>query len=173
MDLKYAPKIALELNLKLHQVENTAKLLMEDATVPFISRYRKELTGSLDEVEVTAIRDRLIQLGELDKRREAILQSLAERDLLTEELKGKIDAAETMTELEDIYLPFKPKKRTRATIAKEKGLEPLANILFKQGAFNILEEAKKYIDAEKGVNCLLYTSPSPRDRQKSRMPSSA
>jgi len=151
MDLKYAPKIALELNLKLHQVENTAKLLMEDATVPFISRYRKELTGSLDEVEVTAIRDRLIQLGELDKRREAILKSLAERDLLTEELKGKIDAAETMTELEDIYLPFKPKKRTRATIAKEKGLEPLANILFKQGAFNILEEAKKYIDAEKGV----------------------
>lgn len=152
MDLKYAPKIALELNLKLHQVENTAKLLMEDATVPFISRYRKELTGSLDEVEVTAIRDRLIQLEELDKRREAILKSLAERDLLTEELKGKIDAAETMTELEDIYLPYKPKKRTRATIAKEKGLEPLASILFEQGAFDIIEEAKKYIDAEKGVN---------------------
>lgn len=152
MDLKYAPKIALELNLKLHQVENTAKLLMEDATVPFISRYRKELTGSLDEVEVTAIRDRLIQLEELDKRREAILKSLAERDLLTEELKGKIDAAETMTELEDIYLPFKPKKRTRATIAKEKGLEPLANTIFEQGAFNILVEAQKYIDAEKGVN---------------------
>ena len=89
MDLKYVPKIASELNLKLTQVENTAKLLMEDATVPFISRYRKELTGSLDEVEVTAIRDRLIQLEELDKRREAILKSLAERDLLTEELKRK------------------------------------------------------------------------------------
>ncbi len=152
MDLKYAPKIATELNLKLHQVENTAKLLMEDATVPFISRYRKELTGSLDEVEVTAIRDRLIQLEDLDKRREAILKSLAERDLLTEELKGKIDAAETMTELEDIYLPFKPKKRTRATIAKEKGLEPLANTVFEQSTFNLSEEAQKYIDAEKGVN---------------------
>ena len=102
MDLKHAQKIAQELNIKLHQVENTAKLLMEDATVPFISRYRKELTGSLDEVEVTAIRDRMNQLEELDKRREAILKSLAERELLTEELKEKIDAAETMTELEDI-----------------------------------------------------------------------
>lgn len=152
MDLKYAPKIAEELNLKLHQVENTAKLLMEDATVPFISRYRKELTGSLDEVEVTAIRDRMIQLEELEKRREAILKSLAERDLLTEELKEKIDAAETMTELEDIYLPYKPKKRTRATIAKEKGLEPLALTIFEQGEFDLSAEAQKYIDAEKGVN---------------------
>ncbi len=152
MDLKYAPKIAQELNLKQHQVENTAKLLMEDATVPFISRYRKELTGSLDEVEITAIRDRMIQLEELDKRREAILKSLAERELLTEELKEKIDAAETMTELEDIYLPYKPKKRTRATVAKEKGLEPLALMIFEQGDFNISEEAQKFIDTEKGVN---------------------
>ncbi len=132
MDLKYVPKIAQELNLKQHQVENTTKLLMEDATVPFISRYRKELTGSLDEVEITAIRDRMIQLEELDKRREAILKSLAERELLTEELKEKIDAAETMTELEDIYLPYKPKKRTRATVAKEKGLEPLGESIFSQ-----------------------------------------
>ncbi|MFA5010809.1 MAG: Tex family protein [Ignavibacteria bacterium] len=152
MDLKHAPKIAQELNLKLHQVENTAKLLMEDATIPFISRYRKELTGSLDEVEVTAIRDRLHQLEDLDKRREAILKSLAERELLTEELQGKIDAAETMTELEDIYLPYKPKKRTRATVAKEKGLEPLALMIFEQGDFNLSEEAQKFIDTEKGVN---------------------
>lgn len=152
MDLKYAPKIALELNLKLHQVENTAKLLIEDATVPFISRYRKELTGSLDEVEITAIRDRLIRLEELDKRREAILKSLAERELLTEELKEKIDAAETMTELEDIYLPYKPKKRTRATIAKEKGLDPLAMLIFEQSDLNLLEEAQKFIDEEKGVS---------------------
>jgi len=152
MDLKYAPKIAQELNLKLNQVENTAKLLMEDATIPFISRYRKELTGSLDEVEVTAIRDRLNQLEELDKRREAILKSLEERDLLTDELKVKIDAAETMTELEDIYLPFKPKKRTRATIAKEKGLEPLALMIFEQGSFDLSAEAQKYIDTEKSVN---------------------
>lgn len=152
MDLKYAPKIAQELNLKQHQVENTTKLLMEDATVPFISRYRKELTGSLDEVEITAIRDRMIQLEELDKRREAILKSLSERELLTEELKEKIDAAETMTELEDIYLPYKPKKRTRATVAKEKGLEPLALMIFEQGDFNISEEAQKFIDTDKGVN---------------------
>lgn len=152
MDLKYVPKIAQELNLKQHQVENTTKLLMEDATVPFISRYRKELTGSLDEVEITAIRDRMIQLEELDKRREAILKSLAERELLTEELKEKIDAAETMTELEDIYLPYKPKKRTRATVAKEKGLEPLALMIFEQGDFNISEEAQKFIDTDKGVN---------------------
>jgi protein Tex len=152
MDLKYAPRIAEELNLKVHQVENTAKLLMEDATVPFISRYRKELTGSLDEVEVTAIRDRLIQMEELDKRREAILKSLTERELLTDELKEKIDAAETMTVLEDIYLPYKPKKRTRATIAKEKGLEPLALALFGQNEFDVAAEAVKFIDAEKGVN---------------------
>ncbi|MCI0471949.1 MAG: RNA-binding transcriptional accessory protein, partial [Ignavibacteria bacterium] len=152
MDLKYINKISAELNLKHNQVENTAKLLADDATVPFIARYRKEMTGSLDEVEITAIRDRLIQLEELDKRREAILKSLAERDLLTEELKSKIDAAETMTELEDIYLPYKPKKRTRATIAKEKGLEPLAQVIFEQGEFNIDDEALKYIDTEKGVN---------------------
>ena len=152
MDLKYAPRIAEELKLKFHQVENTAKLLMEDATVPFIARYRKELTGSLDEVEITAIRDRMIQLEELDKRREAILKSLAERELLTEELKGKIDAAETMTELEDIYLPYKPKKRTRATIAKEKGLEPLALMLFGQNDFDVAAEAANFVDGEKGVN---------------------
>lgn len=152
MDLKYAPRIAEELKLKFHQVENTAKLLMEDATVPFIARYRKELTGSLDEVEITAIRDRMIQLVELDKRREAILKSLAERELLTEELKGKIDAAETMTELEDIYLPYKPKKRTRATIAKEKGLEPLALMLFGQNDFDVAAEAANFVDGEKGVN---------------------
>lgn len=151
MDLKYAPRIAEELKLKLHQVENTAKLLMEDATVPFIARYRKELTGSLDEVDITAIRDRMIQLEELDKRREAILKSLAERELLTEELKGRIDAAETMTELEDIYLPYKPKKRTRATIAKEKGLEPFAFMLFGQNDFDVAAEAAVFIDEEKGV----------------------
>ncbi|HWQ82742.1 MAG TPA: Tex family protein [Ignavibacteria bacterium] len=152
MDLKYTPRIAEELKLKFHQVENTTKLLMEDATVPFIARYRKELTGSLDEVEITAIRDRMIQLEELDKRREAILKSLAERELLTEELKGKIDAAETMTELEDIYLPYKPKKRTRATIAKEKGLEPLALMLFGQNDFDVAAEAANFVDGEKGVN---------------------
>ena len=119
-------QIAAELNIAVAQVSATALLLGEGATVPFISRYRKEATGSLDEVAVTAVRDRLAQLAELDKRREAILKSLAERDLLTEELQGRIGAAETLAVLEDIYLPFRPKRRTRATVAREKGLEPLA-----------------------------------------------
>jgi protein Tex len=151
MNEKHVEKIAKELSLKENQVFATAKLLSEDATVPFISRYRKELTGSLDEVEITAIRDRLAQLDELDKRREAILKSLEERELLTDELKEKIEAAETLTELEDIYLPFRPKKRTRATIAKEKGLEPLATMIFAQEGFDVIAEAEKFIDEEKGV----------------------
>ena len=151
MNDRHITKISKELNLKENQVFATAKLLTEDATVPFIARYRKELTGSLDEVVITAIRDRLAQLDELDKRREAILKSLEERELLTDELKEKIEAAETLTELEDIYLPFRPKKRTRATIAKEKGLEPLATLIFSQESFDVYVEAEKFIDEEKGV----------------------
>ena len=151
MNEKHIAKISGELGLKDYQVIATAKLLEEDSTVPFIARYRKEATGSLDEVEITSIRDRLIQLEELDKRREAILKSLEERELLTDELKEKIEAAETMTELEDIYLPFRPKKRTRATVAKEKGLEPLALIIFAQGEIDPDIEAEKFIDIEKGV----------------------
>src|SRR5215210_7882771 len=123
---KHLAKLVTELKLQPRQVAATAILLEEGATVPFIARYRKEKTGELDEVQITAIRDRLEQLGELDKRREAILQSLTERNLLTVELKAKVDGAETMTTLEDLYLPFRPKKRTRAMIAKERGLEPLA-----------------------------------------------
>ncbi len=127
-------KITKELGLQTRQVAATAVLLEEGGTVPFIARYRKEKTGELDEVQITAIRDRLEQLDELDKRREAILQSLAERNLLTLELEAKVDAAETITTLEDIYLPFRPKKRTRAMIAKERGLEPLAELLWAQDA---------------------------------------
>ena len=112
----------------------TALLLKEGATVPFIARYRKEVTGSLDEVAITAIRDRMEKLAELDSRREAILKSLDERKLLTAELKKAVEGAATLTALEDIYLPFRPKKRTRATIAKEQGLEPLADLLFTQAA---------------------------------------
>lgn len=154
MNDKHIEKISKELSLKENQVFATAKLLSEEATVPFIARYRKELTGSLDEVIITAIRDRLAQLDELDKRREAILKSLEERELLTDELKEKIEAAETLTELEDIYLPFRPKKRTRATIAKEKGLEPLAIMIFAQGEFDLNAEAEKFIDTEKGVTSI-------------------
>ena len=124
--------LAKELNLKVHQVAATAELLKSGATVPFISRYRKEATGELDEVQVTAIRDRMEQLAQLDDRRAAILASLTERNLLTDALKSAIGAATTLQQLEDIYLPFRPKKRTRATIAKEKGLEPLAELLWAQ-----------------------------------------
>ncbi len=118
--------ISAELNIRIDQVKATANLLSEGATVPFISRYRKEATGSLDEVAVTEIRDRLEQLEVLEKRRTAILKSLVERELLTPELKRKIEEAASLTLLEDIYLPYRPKRRTKATIAKEAGLEPLA-----------------------------------------------
>jgi protein Tex len=144
-------KIANELKLNPQQVLATALLLEEDATVPFIARYRKEVTGSLDEVQITSIRDRLIQLMELDMRRAAIIKSLEERNLLTDELKEKIAAAETVAVLEDIYLPFRPKRRTRAMIAKEKGLEPLAELLWTQGPIDPGAEAQAYISTEKGV----------------------
>mgnify|MGYP001036312590 FL=1 len=148
----HVAKIAVELSLAPGQVKAVAGLLEEGGTVPFIARYRKEATGSLDEVAITDIRDRLEQLAELDKRREAILKSLEERQLLTDELRDKITAAETMAVLEDIYLPFRPKRRTRATVAKEKGLEPLAALLFAQdAATDPVAEAAAFIDAEKGV----------------------
>ena len=151
MERNHITKITEELNLNFKQVLATAKLLQDEATVPFIARYRKEATGSLNEVEIAAIRGRLNQLHELDKRRKAILKSLEERELLTDELKEEINSAETITELEDIYLPFRPKKRTRATVAKEKGLEPLAKIIFSQEDFNLHEKAAEFIDKEKGV----------------------
>jgi len=125
-------RLAQELNVKVFQVAATAQLLAEGATVPFIARYRKEATGELDEVPVTSIRDRLEQLRAIDERRGSILASLKERSLLTPALEKAITAADSLTVLEDIYLPFRPKKRTRATIAKEKGLEPLAELIFAQ-----------------------------------------
>ena len=144
--------IASGLFVKPYQVEATAALLDSGATIPFIARYRKEATGSLDEIAITGIRDRLSQLRELDARRESIIKSLIERELLTDELRDKIMQAETMTILEDIYLPYRPKRRTRATIAREKGLEPLAELIFAQDpAVDPVVEAKAFIDSEKGV----------------------
>ena len=134
------------------QVAATAKLFAEGATVPFIARYRKEATESLDEVAVTSIRERLLSLAELDQRRDAILKSLVERNLLTDELKSAIANSETLTALEDIYQPYRPKLRTRATIAKERGLEPLADILFsQQSTADPSAEAQCYVSVEKGV----------------------
>ena len=152
MNEEHIAKIANELSLALHHVITTARLLEEGATVPFIARYRKEATGSLDEVAVTAIRDRMAQLKELEKRRTTILNSLEERELLTDELKEKILAAQSVTTLEDIYLPFRPKRRTKALVARERGLEPLAKILFEQQeGTDPIAEAIAYIDQEKGV----------------------
>jgi uncharacterized protein len=143
--------IAKELDIKTSQVGATASLLEDGATVPFVARYRKEATGSLDEVAVAAIRDRLEQLAELDKRRDAIVKSLEERGLLSNELKTKIEEAESLTVLEDLYLPFRPKRRTRATVAKEKGLEPLALKIFEQEEMEMESFAASFIDSEKGV----------------------
>ncbi len=152
MEKRFINKIADELRINPKKVEATAELLTEGATIPFISRYRKEVTGSLDEVEITNIRDRFIQLQDLEKRREAILKSLEDQKKLTDELKQKIDKTETMAVLEDIYLPFRPKRRTKATIAKEKGLDPLAQIIFRQKDEVVpLTEAGPFVDEEKGV----------------------
>ena len=156
MNGTHIERIAKELNVMPKQIKAVAALLDEGATVPFIARYRKEATNSLDEVAIAAIRDRREQLAELDNRRQAILHSLAERGLLTEELTQSLNAAETMATLEDLYLPFRPKRRTRAIIAREKGLEPLAQRLFAQDGvdpvnLDPLEEAKTFISEEKGV----------------------
>jgi len=150
--MNHVDKIAKELGLQKRQVENTIYLLNNSATIPFIARYRKELTGSLDEVEIGNIRDRNIQLVELDKRRESILESIKEQEKLTPELEKSILASETMSELEDLYLPYKPKRKTRATIAKAKGLEPLANIIMAQENTDIEAKACEFIDEEKGVH---------------------
>ncbi len=152
MDEMYTRKIAAELSLPGRGVAAVVELLDGGSSVPFIARYRKEATGSLDEVAITSIRDRINQLRELDKRRDAILKSLVDQKKLTDELKEKIMAAEMMSVLEDVYLPYRPKRRTRATVAKEKGLEPLAQKIFEQGDFDLFEEGARYIDEEKKVN---------------------
>ena len=149
---QFITRIAAELNLPATKVSATARLLGESATVPFIARYRKEVTGSLDEVAITSIRDRLAQLTELEQRREAILKSLAERQLLSEVLKAAVEGADTLSALEDLYAPFRPKRRTRATIAKEAGLEPLAEQLFnEQATVDPLAVAVAFVSAEKLV----------------------
>ena len=127
--MNYAEVIANQLNISQRQVEKTIQLLEQGATVPFIARYRKEVTGSLNEVQIAAIRDLLLRLKELDKRREAILSSIEEQGKLSPSLREQIMAATTLTDLEDLYLPYRPKRRTRATMAIEKGLEPLADMI--------------------------------------------
>ena len=147
----YALQIAEELHLTEEQVKNTLALLEGGATIPFISRYRKEATGSLDEVQIGQIRDLHLRYVELDKRRAAIIDSVSEQGKLTPELEAQFNAALTLSELEDLYLPYKPKRKTRATVAVEKGLEPLAKLISAQRQVDLEKEATRYVNAEKGV----------------------
>lgn len=155
--------IAAELGVAEKQVIATIELLDEGATVPFISRYRKEMTGSLDEVQVAGIRDRFQQLRELDKRREAILKALAALDKLTPELEGLLNAATNIAAIEDIYLPYKPKRKTRASEARKKGLEPLALTILEQGKANPDDQAADFLNAELGVNSVEEALAGARD----------
>ncbi len=145
MELKYSQKIAAELNVSLKQVSSIYDLHTEGSTIPFIARYRKEATGNLDEVVIGNVIDQVKYFNELEKRKETVLKTIEEAGKLTPKLKQRIDDCVSATELEDIYLPYKPKRKTKATVAIEKGLEPLAKILFEQGNTNPEEEAAKYL----------------------------
>ena len=145
-------KISEELGIKKHQTEAAVKLIDEGNTIPFIARYRKEATGALNDEVLRNLFERLNYLRNLEERKETVLASIEEQGKLTDELRAQIVAAETMVVVEDLYRPYKPKRRTRATIAKEKGLEPLASVISLQMIkTSLTEEAAKYIDAEKGV----------------------
>ena len=149
--MDYINIIATALNLGSRQVEKTIELLEQGATVPFVARYRKEATGNLNEVQIAAIRDMLLKLKEIDKRRETIISSIEQQGKMTDELRDRLLKAETLTELEDLYLPFKPKRKTRASVAIERGLEPLADELMRQRSDNVETLAERYVNIEKGV----------------------
>lgn len=163
MDNKHFLAIAGELAISSRQVQATVELLDQGGTVPFISRYRKEVTGSLDEVAIASIRDRIEQLRELDKRKEFVLKTIKDQEKLTPELEKAIIEAETLTKVEDLYLPYKPKRKTRATQAKEKGLEPLAIELLKQGNISVEDFAAQFLDKEKGVETIEEALKGARD----------
>ena len=148
MNAQLIQRIAAQFQIQFAQVENTIKLLDEGATVPFISRYRKEMTGSLDEVQIGDIKDEKARLEELVKRKETILKTIEEQDQLTSELKARIENCFDATELEDIYLPYKPKRKTKATVAREKGLEPLAKIIMKQEERDVESRAQAFVKGE-------------------------
>lgn len=160
---RWTDQIAKELSQSLKHVRAVAELLEAGSTIPFISRYRKEMTGSMDEVMIATIRDRIEQLQELDKRKESVIASIEKQGKLTPELMGQIVNAQTLAELEDIYLPYRPKRKTRASVAKEKGLEPLAQKIFDQEKFNLDDFAKDFISTEKGVADLQEALDGARD----------
>lgn len=145
MDLKYSQKIAADLSISLKQVNSIYELHTDGSTIPFIARYRKEATGNLDEVVIGNVIEQVKYFNELDKRKETVLKTIEEAGKLSPEIKKRIDECVNATELEDIYLPYKPKRKTKATVAIEKGLEPLAKLLFALPAVNTEEEAAKYI----------------------------
>jgi uncharacterized protein len=159
----YSTAIAKQTGATLKQVEAVQSLLDEGATIPFIARYRKEKTGSLDEVVIGEIRDGLARLAALDSRRQVILESLEEQGVLTDELRRSVESAEMLTALEDIYLPYRPKRRTRATMAREKGLEPLAELILAQEIADPSHEALMFVDMEKGVNSVEEALTGARD----------
>ncbi|MEM9834354.1 MAG: Tex family protein [Bacteroidota bacterium] len=144
--------IAQSLSISTRQVSQTLQLLDDGATIPFIARYRKEVTESLDEVQITQIRDQAHQLRELDKRKESVLKSIEEQGKLSDSLRKQIEEADTMAKVEDLYLPYKPKRRTKATIARERGLEPLAQQIFEQTSSDPTQLANSFINPEKEVN---------------------
>lgn len=148
MELKYAQQITTTLNLSLKQVNNVIALQEEGGTIPFIARYRKEATGNMDEVQITAVFEQVKYFTELAKRKETVLKTIEEAGKLTPGLKKRIEDCVDATELEDIYLPYKPKRKTKASVAIEKGLEPLAKLLFDQQQVNPEEEAAKFINEQ-------------------------
>ena len=141
MELKYFQRIAEKLNLALKQINNIHQLHSDGATIPFMARYRKEATGNLDEVVIGNVIEEIKYFDELEKRKETVIKTIESLGKLTPELKSRIEKSFNATELEDIYLPYKPKRKTRATTAIEKGLEPLAKIIFEQGLKNPDTEA--------------------------------
>jgi len=152
MQNDYIKILTSELNISDWQVLNTIEMLDGGASIPFLARYRKEATGGLDELQITVIRNRINQLRELDKRRESIISSIEEQGKMTEELKKQLESASQMSELEDIYLPYRPRRKTRASIAIERGLEPLAKIIMLQSPIDIIEKANDFVNKENEVN---------------------
>src|ERR1700736_2565786 len=149
--LKIVQRIATELTAQPRQVAAAVQLLDEGSTVPFIARYRKEVTGNLDDTQLRTLEERLLYLRELEDRRATIIASIDEQGKLTDELRAAIEGADSKQVLEDLYLPYKPKRRTRAQIAREAGLEPLADALLADPKLDPQAEAARFVDAKKGV----------------------
>lgn len=158
-----AERISNDLEISFSQVKKTVQLLEDGSTIPFISRYRKEMTGGLDEVQVTEIRDRLEKIKELEKRKEVVKSSIKEQGKLTPDLESQINSADTMVELEDIYLPFRPKRKTRASVARDKGLEPLAKMILNNKYANLEALVNEYINPDKEINNAIEAFTGARD----------